>query len=106
MEHVFSDANFTQDVLNSPVPVLVDFWAEWCGPCRMMGPIVEELAEEMDGSKIKIGKMNVDENPQTPGSFGIMSIPTFLLFKNGTVVEQLVGAMSKETMKEKLNRHI
>ena len=72
----------------------------------MMGPIVEELAEEMDGSKIKIGKMNVDENPQTPGSFGIMSIPTFLLFKNGTVVEQLVGAMSKETMKEKLNRHI
>jgi len=105
MEHVFTDDNFKKEVLESPVPVLVDFWAEWCQPCRAMGPIIDALAEETDSKKMKIGKMNVDQN-QTPGSYGIMSIPTFLVFKNGLVAEQLVGAMSRETMRDKIGRHV
>ena len=105
MEHVFTDDNFKKEVLESPVPVLVDFWAEWCQPCRAMGPIIDALAEEIGSEKMKIGKMNVDQN-QTPGSYGIMSIPTFLVFKNGLVAEQLVGAMSLETMRDKIGRHL
>ncbi len=100
-----TDANFAQDVLQSTQPVLVDFWAEWCGPCRVMSPLVEEIANEVDGSQAKVGKMNVDQNPATPGSYNVMSIPTFLVFKNGQVVEQVVGTTSKEALKEKLLKH-
>lgn len=106
MEHIFTDQNFKREVLQSAVPVLVDFWAEWCGPCRLMAPVIERLADELEASKIKIGKMNVDENPTVPGQFNIMSIPTFLLFKQGTVVEQFMGTMSKEAMKSKLLKHL
>lgn len=105
MEMTLTDANFAQDVLQSTQPVLVDFWAEWCGPCRVMSPLVEEIANEVDGSQAKVGKMNVDQNPATPGSYNVMSIPTFLVFKNGQVVEQVVGTTSKEALKEKLLKH-
>ena len=105
MEQTFTDANFQIAVLQSPAPVLVDFWAVWCGPCRIMSPIVEELAGELVG-KVTVGKMNVDENQQTPGSFGIMSIPTFLLFKGGQVVEQMVGSMPKDKMRERILKHL
>ena len=97
----FSDSNFEQEVLNSDTPVLVDFWAEWCGPCRMIGPVVEELATEYDG-KAKIGKMNIDLNPGTPMKYGVRSIPTLLVFKNGEVVDKVVGAVPKTTLVDKL----
>ena len=106
MEMTLTDANFAQDVLQSTQPVLVDFWAEWCGPCRVMSPLVEEIANEVDGTQAKVGKMNVDQNPATPGSYNVMSIPTFLVFKNGQVVEQVVGTTSKEALKEKLMKHV
>lgn len=106
MEHVFTDANFDQEVLKSSAPVLIDFWAEWCGPCRAMSPIVEELANEMDATKLKVGKMNVDQNPNVPGQYNVMSIPTFLVIKNGQVVEQMVGTMTKEAMKAKVEHHL
>lgn len=106
MEHIFTDQNFAQDVLQSSTPVFVDFWASWCAPCLAMGPIVDELAHELDGTKIKIGKMNVDENIETPGTYRVMSIPTFIVFQNGQEVERLVGSMSKDTMKEKLSRFL
>lgn len=105
MEMTLTDANFAQDVLQSTQPVLVDFWAEWCGPCRVMSPLVEEIANEVDGAQAKVGKMNVDQNPATPGSYNVMSIPTFLVFKGGQVVEQVVGTTSKEALKEKLLKH-
>ncbi len=98
MEHTFTDQNFAQEVLSSPVPVLVDFWAEWCGPCRVMGPIIEELAQEIDASKLKIGKMNVDQNIETPGTYRVMSIPTMHVFKGGQIVETVVGSTSKEAL--------
>lgn len=98
----FSDSNFEQEVLNSDTPVLVDFWAEWCGPCRMIGPIVEELATEYDG-KAKIGKMNIDNNPGTPMKYGVRSIPTLLVFKNGEVVDKIVGAVPKTTISGKID---
>ncbi|MFT4826891.1 MAG: thioredoxin 1 [Bacteroidia bacterium] len=99
----FSDSNFEQEVLNSgDTPVLVDFWAEWCGPCRMIGPLVEELATEYDG-KAKIGKMNIDNNPATPTKYGVRSIPTLLVFKNGEVVDKIVGAVPKTTISGKID---
>ena len=90
-----TDANFQSEVLDSDQPVLVDFWAAWCGPCRVVGPTIEELAHEYDGT-VKVGKLNVDENPQSAGGFGISSIPSVLLFKDGKVVETLVGVQPKE----------
>ena len=101
MAKVFTDQNFQQEVLNSQKPVLVDFWAPWCGPCQMMGPIIEELAEELEG-KVVVGKLNVDENPQMAQKYGIMSIPTLLIFKDGQVVEQFVGVQPKEVLKQVL----
>ena len=98
----FSDSNFEQEVLKSETPVLVDFWAEWCGPCRMIGPLVEELATEYDG-KAKIGKMNIDNNPDTPMKYGVRSIPTLLVFKNGEVVDKIVGAVPKTTISGKID---
>ncbi|MEK9174171.1 MAG: thioredoxin [Patescibacteria group bacterium] len=96
----FTDASFEAEVLKSDKPVLVDFWAPWCGPCRILGPIVEELAGEMAG--IKIGKINVDENPETARTFGVMSIPTIKIFKEGKVVKDFVGVQSKEFLQTEL----
>jgi thioredoxin 1 len=92
-----TDATFTQDVLKSDKPVLLDFWAEWCGPCKMIAPILDEIASEYH-DRIKIAKINIDENPQTPPKFGIRGIPTLILFKNGTVEAQKVGAVSKSQL--------
>jgi thioredoxin 1 len=92
-----TDANFDNDVLKSPVPVLVDYWAEWCGPCKMIAPILDEIAKDYDG-KLKIAKVNVDENQQITQKYGIRSIPTLILFKDGNVQAQKVGAMSKSQL--------
>jgi thioredoxin 1 len=99
----FTDDNFEAEVIKSDKPVLVDFWAQWCGPCQMMGPIIEELAEDVK-DKYKIGKLNVDENRDTAARFGIMSIPTMIIFKNGQAVKQIVGAQSKENLKEEMEK--
>ena len=96
-----TDANFTSEVLQSDLPVLVDFWATWCGPCRIIAPIIEELSVELEG-RAKIGKVDVDHNTQTAMNFGIRSIPTLLFFKNGQVVDQLVGAVPKKVLLSKL----
>lgn len=101
MGFTFSDQNFEQEVLESEVPVLVDFWALWCMPCRAIAPVVEELAKEFEG-KIKVGKLNVDENPTTAQKYGIMSIPSLTFFKNGVIVEQLIGVQSKQVLEEKI----
>jgi thioredoxin 1 len=101
----FSDSNFDEEVLNSDTPVLVDFWAEWCGPCRMIGPIVEELSTEYQG-KVKIGKMNVDNNPNIPMKYGIRSIPTLLVFKGGELVDKIVGAVPKTNIVSKLENQL
>ena len=106
MAHAFTDATFEEEVLKSDVPVLVDFWAPWCGPCKVLGPIIDELAEEVDASKVKIGKMNIDENPATPGQYGVMSIPTLIVFKGGEPVEQMVGLQRKDALLKKLNSHV
>lgn len=100
-----SDSNFEAEVLNSDQPVLVDFWAEWCGPCRMIAPIVEELSSEYAG-KAKIAKLNIDHNPSVPMSFGIRSIPTLLVFKNGEVVDKIVGAVPKSTISSKIEAQL
>lgn len=96
---VFTDQNFQEQVISSKTPVIVDFWAPWCGPCRMVSPIIEELAKEYAG-KAAIGKMNVDENQQTAGRFGVMSIPTVMIFKNGQPVKSMVGAQGKDSYKK------
>ena len=102
--HTFTDSNFESLVTKSSTPVLVDFWAEWCGPCRRLTPTVEALAKELTG-KVTIGKMNVDENPVIPGKFSIRGIPTLLLFKEGRVVESVVGLVGKDDLKKLIERH-
>ncbi len=100
-----TDSTFEQEVLNAKGTVLVDFWAEWCGPCRALGPKLEEIAEEM-GEKVKIMKLNVDENRESAAKFGVRSIPMMVLFKDGQVVEQMIGNLPKEDIQSKINPHI
>jgi thioredoxin 1 len=98
-----TDATFEEEVLKNDLPVLVDFWAPWCGPCKAMLPVIEELARDYEG-RLKVVKVNVDENGETPGKFGVMSIPAFFLFKGGQVVQNFIGVKTKEFMKEELNK--
>ncbi|MEP7146818.1 MAG: thioredoxin [bacterium] len=100
-----TDANFEQEVLKSELPVLIDFWAVWCGPCKMIAPIVEEIAAEFDG-KVKVGKLDIDNNQQVSVKYGIRSIPTLLIFKDGKIADQIVGAVPKSAIVQKLNAHI
>ncbi|MFN7313183.1 MAG: thioredoxin [Bacteroidota bacterium] len=101
----FTDNNFEELVLKSDKPVLVDFWAEWCGPCRMVGPVVEEIAKEFDGKAV-VGKLNVDFNPKVAMDYGIMSIPTLLFFKNGQLIDKQVGAVPKHVLVSKLESNM
>ena len=104
MAHVFTDQNFDSEVTNSKGLVVVDNWATWCGPCKMMGPIIDEVAKAYEG-KAKIGKLDVDENGATAGKFGIASIPTTIFFKDGKEIDRLVGFQSKETLVKKIQEH-
>jgi thioredoxin 1 len=101
----FTDTNFETDVIKAEKPVLVDFWAEWCGPCRMLAPTVDALASELDG-KLVVGKLNVDDNPMTATRYNVRGIPTLLLFKAGTVVESVVGVQDKSSLKRLLEQHV
>jgi thioredoxin 1 len=98
-----TDETFDSEILQFELPSLVDFWAAWCGPCRAIAPVVEELADEYDG-KLRIAKLNVDENPRTPGKYGIRAIPTLMLFKNGQVSDQITGAVSKSRIEEAIKK--
>ena len=101
----FTDGSFDADVLKADVPVLVDFWAEWCGPCRMMAPTVDQIASDYQG-KVKVGKLDVDSNQMTASRYGIRGIPTLLLFKGGQIVEQKVGAIGKNDFVKMLDKHV
>lgn len=103
-ELILTDENFDQEIVNSSQPALIDFWAPWCGPCKVLSPLVDELATEYQGKPIKIGKVNVDENSDIASKYGIMSIPTLLFFKAGKVVDQLVGVQNKEDLKKKIEK--
>jgi len=104
-EIILTDSNFQEEVINSPLLVMVDFWAEWCGPCRMISPIIEEIAQEFS-DKIKVGKLNVDENRITASRYGIQAIPTLLFFKGGQLVNQIVGVQSKARLVELINKFL
>lgn len=99
MTQEIKDSDFEQEVTNSPEPVLIDFWAEWCGPCKMLSPVIDQLSEEMK-NKVKIVKMNIDENPETPSSLGVRSIPTLMLFKDGKQISSKVGSHPKNKLEE------
>lgn len=103
-EITFTDQNFEEEIINSKVPVLVDFWATWCGPCQVMGPIIEELANDFEGKGIKIGKINIDENSRMAEKYGIMSIPNLVFFKGGKMVDQMLGVQSKKTLEAKIKK--
>ena len=105
MVYKFDESNFDAEVLQSDLPVFVDFYADWCGPCKMMSPVIDKLAEEFDG-KIKVGKVNVDENGDLAVRYGIMSIPNMVFFKNGEVADRVVGAIPKPAMKEKFEKNV
>ena len=105
MVNQFTEANFEAEVLQSDLPVFVDFYADWCGPCKMMSPVIDKLAEEYEG-KIKVGKVNVDENGDLAVRYGIMSIPNMIFFKNGEVADRVVGAIPKPAMKDKFEKNI
>lgn len=105
MAQVFAEENFQQEVIESDVPVLVDFWAVWCGPCKMLTPTIDQLSSEFD-SKVKVGKVNVDENQQLAAQYGIMSIPTIIVFHEGKVVEQFIGVQPKNVYADALNKYL
>jgi thioredoxin 1 len=100
-----TDASFKSEVTDSAIPVLVDFWAPWCGPCKMIAPVLEEIASEYDG-KVKVVKINIDENQTTPSNYGVRSIPTLILFKDGQEVEKIIGAQSKENLKQMVDKSL
>jgi len=102
MEIIVNDENFKQEVIESDLPVLVDFWAQWCGPCRMIAPMIEEIAGEYSG-RLKVCKLNVEEGPQTASDYGVMNIPTLLIFKNGEVADKVIGVLPKNDLVSKIN---
>lgn len=105
-EIILNDQNFESEVLKSDVPVLVDFWAPWCGPCKMMGPIVAEVAKKFEGKPVKVAKLNIDEAAATAEKYNVMSIPTFKIFKGGEVIDEFVGAQSEEELTKRLEKII
>ncbi len=104
-EVIITDENFDQEVLQSPIPVLIDFWAVWCGPCRILSPIVEEIAGEYEG-KIKVGKLNVDESPEIARKYDVISIPTLILYKNGQIVSHMVGVQPKNFITAEIDKYV
>ncbi len=105
MPYEFTDSNFQTEVLDNSKVTLIDLWAEWCGPCKMMNPVIEQLAQEYEG-RVVVGKLNVDDNPITPMEYNVRGIPTFLLFKDGKLVDKIVGAVTKQTLTSKIDQHL